>query len=167
MLAPAICSPAMERYLSMRETFNPEPVIQTALHDNPGLTREQAFELMDALLQWLAITPEVERGKSIQMLSSVDKLWHAFIINTALYRKFCTNYISFFVDHDPIEARTSHPAQEYANYTLRLLREAFGDRINRRLEFLSEDATCCYWSGIRNENSTCCSQQAQYPVTIP
>lgn len=136
---------AFERYTAMKG-FDCTPIISTALSENPKLEKQAAKEQMDALLQWFALVPEVENGRTLQMLRSTDRLWHAFILNTRIYRDFCNRFMGFYVDHDPIEAKNPKAEKrEYADYTLRLLKKEFGEAINPHLTQLKEDVTCCFF----------------------
>jgi hypothetical protein len=103
---------------------------------------------LDAFLQWFSLVPQPKEGESLQMLKSVDRIWHAFILNTKLYRAFYQKYIGFYVDHDPLDSEDeSLPKAEYARFTLSLLEDEFGSEINPYLKLLEEGATCCMGCG--------------------
>lgn len=138
-------STALERYEAMRE-FDSTPIIQSTERFHPELTENDIRERLDALLQWFAVIPDAEEGRALQMIESVDVVWHAFILNTGLYKDFCNRFVGIFVDHDPIEAVNQEvPRREYAEYTYTLLTQAFGDRLNKRFADLRELLTCCYF----------------------
>lgn len=131
-------------YLRMREEFDFSPVLDTAVREVGVPTREKAKEILDAFLQWFSLIPMVNADKALQMLRGVDKIWHAFILNTRLYREFCRRYVGFYVDHDPMDVNDSSlPKEQYAAFTLKLLKEEFGDEVQPSLELLAEGATCC------------------------
>jgi hypothetical protein len=59
----------------------------------------------------------------------VDLLWHAFILNTTLYRGFCDHVYGRFLDHVPSEDRAAAVKDNEGRpveYTLECLNRAFG-----------------------------------------
>lgn len=58
------------------------------------------MEKIQARLKEYFIT--VKEYKNVEMNNKhVDTLWHEFIICTTEYRKFCDEYIGFFIEHNP------------------------------------------------------------------
>lgn len=145
----------LELYKQMREDFDFTTVIETAVRELDVPTYEKAEELMDAFLQWFSLIPMLGENDALQMLRSVDKLWHAFILNTKLYREFCHEYVGSYIDHDPTEVtNTELPKEKYAAFTLKLLKEQFGNRVQPSLQLLKEDSTCCYFKKQRCKTRT-------------
>lgn len=132
-----------ERYLEMKK-WDYSPIIETALRECGVKSRERAEELLDAFLQWFALIPETTQEQPLQMLRSVDRIWHAMVLNTAFYREFCDAFIGSFVDHDPLDVVRDPTAKRgYADFTLALANRAYGAHVNPALCDLREDVTCC------------------------
>lgn len=105
-------------------------------------SKKRAKELLDAFLQWFSLVPEATQP--IQMLQSVDRIWHSFVLNTQFYREFCEEFAGRFVDHDPADLANSQEAKRvYANYALRRLEATFGKNLRHDLMRLEENVTCC------------------------
>lgn len=120
-------------------------IISTVLRESNIKTSEEIESLLDAFLQWFSLVPEALDGKPLQMLESVDPIWHAMILNTAFYRKFCDEFIGEFVDHNPMDVTQNTRAvkRAYADHTLALLRRTYGDSVNPALLSLHDSITCC------------------------
>ncbi len=119
-------------------------VIQTAVRECDVKSEDRAAELLDAFLQWFALIPLTKDAEPLQMLRSVDRIWHAFVLNTAFYRNFCDKYIGHFVDHDPLDVVNNIAAKDvYAQHTIALIENAYGAKANIELFRLREDVTCC------------------------
>lgn len=133
-----------ELYQRMKSEMDFSPVLKTIMREMPETPREKIETWMDAFLQWFSLIPNTTVGEPIQMLKTVDRVWHAFILNTKFYRQFCQTYIGCYVDHDPLDAEDGTlPKKAYAQNTLRLLEQHFGNEISPPLLFLHEEATCC------------------------
>jgi hypothetical protein len=87
---------------AMRQAFEYGPVLETAI-SHYGLDQAEAAIRFDGLLQWMAVIPLAQRDRPIQMVESIDKLWHAFVLNTKLYRAFCDRFFGRYIDHDPLD----------------------------------------------------------------
>ena len=142
-------------YYAMKQ-FDFTPVIETALREYKDLDKSKAENLLDALLQWFSLVPVLEDGKALQMINSVDRLWHAFILNSRLYRMFCDKFFGYYFDHDPNDVILNPQSlkREYAEYTLHLLIENFGYNLNPLLKDLSGDVTCCGVLGCKDKTHT-------------
>jgi len=123
-------------YQNAKHEFDYEPVIRTAMRDFGFPTQEAAENAMDAFLQWFSLLPLVEAGKGYVMLNStVDEIFHSFLLNTAFYRSFCQRTLGGFVDHNPLDQpKPEMPIHDYAVYTVRLLQEQFGSSLNPLLQ---------------------------------
>jgi hypothetical protein len=118
-------------------------VLETAVKECGVPSRERAMELLDAFLQWFALTA-LPFDTPLQMFKELDKIWHAMILNTAFYRNFCTEFIGRFVDHDPSEVlRDQIEKRKRADFTLSLVRRVYGQQVNKSLFALSEVIDCC------------------------
>ncbi len=135
-----------ELYVEMKHSFDFTPVIETALREKKSLTKQEALERMDAFLQWFSLIPQASKEKPLQMLGSVDPLWHAFVLNTKLYRDFCQKFAGEFIDHDPLDPfKSDLPKKEYATFTLALLEKEFGTDLKPVLRDLSQNVTWKNW----------------------
>ena len=121
-------------------------IIETAMRECGVRTKEGARELLDAFLQWFSLIPETTSDHPLQMLRSVDRIWHAMILNTKFYREFCNEFVGHFVDHNPLDVTDADaPKKEYARHTLSRLRTVYGGRMSKALCKLRENVTCCYF----------------------
>ena len=119
-------------------------ILDTAISEFGVKSPERAEELLDAFLQWFALIPSTADGRPLQMLRSVDRIWHAMIVNTAFYRTFCIETVGEFIDHNPLDVvRDAEAKQEYADHTLALLKSVYEGRINPALCAINENVTCC------------------------
>lgn len=133
-----------KRFLEMTTSFDYMPVILTAIRENPSIDREEIKSRFTALLQWLAILPNATKEIPLQMNSAVDPLWHAFIINTKLYRAFCDKFYGKYIDHDPQDPFNADILKlKYAKHTANLLRNAFGDQLHPAFEDFVK-TQCCF-----------------------
>ena len=132
-------------YDEMKNFSDLDTVVRTVLRENSEMTRADVEYKLDALLQWFSVIPLAQRdGKSLQMLSNIDRVWHAFILNTRIYAQFCIKYLGRMVHHDETTAMdSSAPRREYADYTLTILQKEFGSKLNPELEMLQFDVKCC------------------------
>jgi hypothetical protein len=117
-------------------------VIRTAVSDF-GVLEEEADLLFDAFLQWIAALPARPEGQRYVMLKSdVDRIFHAFILNTEAYREFCNRYLGRFVDHHPV---TGDGAQVDVENTVRVLRASYGSDLNPFLVSWERDLDADAW----------------------
>lgn len=129
---------------AMSGSIDREPVIATA-SAYYGLERAEASSLFDALLQWLSIIPFARPGEPIQMVESVDKLWHAFVLNTKLYRRFCERHFGRYIDHDPlVRELLVESKRQYARFTLSTLEREFGAGVHPAFRDLTQRVGCCF-----------------------
>jgi hypothetical protein len=83
---------------------------------HPQLDESGRFLVARALRQFFLVHGRAD-GATIGMPSKVvDDLWHAFILNTRDYERFCQKAFGKFFHHVPPEAM---PKGEYANVPLR------------------------------------------------
>ena len=131
-------------YAAMLTAFDYTPVLDTAVQ-HCGLARADAASLFDGLLQWLSAIPFARPGQPIQQVESIDKLWHAFVLNTKLYRAFCTRFFRRFIDHDPLDRNFAELSKkQYARFTLATLTEEFGETLHPAFRDLTQRVGCCF-----------------------
>lgn len=145
-------------YNSMICGFDYDAVYRTARREQ-GLPIETTRELLPAFLQWFSLIPIIPVGKSLQMLGSVDRIWHAFILNMRLYEEFCRTFVGEIVYHDALDPdKTEEPKKEYARYTLHLLTDVFDQDIHSKLFRLEDnEVTCCFFKTEYHFGSSCSS----------
>lgn len=151
---------SQELYQIMKQE-NFAHVLYSVRKDNRGISQRKAEALLDAFLQWFSLIPFLPKGQGLQMLTSVDKVWHATIMHTAFYHSFCKKYIGTYVHHDPmsVENTTLEAKNQYATTTLTMLDAAFGSNVNIWLKKLEENLTCCSFTGKRK-----CRRRNNYVV---
>ncbi len=144
-------SPALEIYRRMQmENFG--PILDTAVETCGVPDEARAKELLDAFLQWLAVIPQASEGNGLQMFKEIDRIWHAMVLHTRFYRRFCDTYFACFIDHDPAETKRERVAKRAsADYTLALLRATYGQDMNRELFTLENVVDCC-WGRCNPDN---------------
>ncbi len=131
-------------HAAMLTAFDFTPVLDTAVQ-HYGLARADAASLFDGLLQWLSAIPFARPGQPIQMVESIDKLWHAFVLNTKLYRRFCDRFFGRYIDHDPLDRHFAELSKkQYARFTLATLSEEFGESLHPAFRDLTQRVGCCF-----------------------
>ena len=122
-------------YNKMKKGFDFEPVIKLALREKWFKTKEEAEDKLDAFLQWFSLIPTSRpNGLAYAMLiSPVDSVFHAFLLNTKLYREFCGKYAGKYVDHSPENDSRNPKFGPSVKYTINLLEKNFGDNLHPSL----------------------------------
>jgi hypothetical protein len=151
MFADLLPLPSADRALrgrplrdAMRSAFDYSPVLDTAVQ-HYGLSRADAASRFDGLLQWLSAIPFARPGQPIQMVEEIDRLWHAFVLNTKLYRRFCDRFFGRFIDHDPLDRDFAELSKkQYARFTMATLTQEFGDELHPAFRDLTQRVGCCF-----------------------
>jgi hypothetical protein len=107
----------------MLEEVDFSSVLRTAVNDCGVPSPAHALDSLDAFLQWFSTIPLAGDRPYVMLKGNPDRVWHACIINTALYRELCERYLGRFVDHHPSVAS---PSDEWVLETVALLEEEFG-----------------------------------------
>ena len=145
LVPPASTAPrGRALHAAMLTAFDYTPVLDTAVQ-HCGLSRAEAASLFNGLLQWLSAIPFARPGQPIQQVESIDKLWHAFVLNTKLYRRFCDRFFGRFIDHDPLDRNFAELSKkQYARFTLATLTEEFGADLHPAFRDLTQRIGCCF-----------------------
>ncbi len=131
-------------YAAMVDAFDFSPVLDTAVR-HYSLDRTVAADLFDGLLQWLSAIPFARTGQPIQQVESIDRLWHAFVLNTKLYRRFCDRFFGRYIDHDPLDRDFAELSKkQYARFTLATLEAEFGTELHPAFRDLTQRIGCCF-----------------------
>jgi hypothetical protein len=94
----------------------------------------QANDLLEAFLQWVALVPTIKPDDTFVMLKSpVDKVFHAFILNTEFYQNFCARHFGFFVHHHPIDELLLKKLPGGVRDTMDLLEQTYGEELHPAL----------------------------------
>jgi len=80
-----------------------------------GLPLETARAHERELKRFLALCA-LDRGAGYGMAGVVDKLWHAFILFTKEYARFCEDAVGFFLHHAPRTKAHSGKGSAHENY---------------------------------------------------
>ncbi|MDC8982555.1 hypothetical protein PR370_15805 [Mycobacterium marinum] len=130
MSQPKLRKSARELYEEMRADAPREAVLRTAVEEL-GVQQADADLLFDGFLQWLAALPSHRASDTdnhyVMLKSDIDRIFHAFILNTSLYRDFCDKHLGHFVDHHPVIGDGDRADVES---TVRVLRACYGEDLN-------------------------------------
>ena len=131
-------------HTAMRNAFDYTAVLETAVQ-HYGLSAAEAADRFDGLLQWLSAIPFARPGQPIQMVEEIDRLWHAFVLNTKLYRSFCARFFGRTIDHDPLDRHFAEESKkQYARFTLATLEREFGAELHPAFRDLTQRVGCCF-----------------------
>jgi hypothetical protein len=98
--------PALEEVLAFRH-----PDVVARFLKSWNVSQAEAEEIFEDLLRWLWVSAlsmkedvPGEKPLPLAILSSmtlVDEMWHAFILYTKDYTKFCVDHFGFYLHHGP------------------------------------------------------------------
>src|SRR5690349_17557159 len=66
-----------------------------------GVSPEIAARRFEGLKQFLAVAA-IMPGRKVTS-EPIDLMWHTFLLFTKDYRRFCTDYLGRFIEHEPFE----------------------------------------------------------------
>lgn len=122
-------------YQEMLDNFDFSQITWTMTRYNKEMTTEEAKELLHAFLQWFALIPTNNSGHYVIMLETpVEEAFHAFVLNTALYQKFCEQFLGFFFHHTPLREETGPQIEAAVRYTVELLEQHYGENLHPALQ---------------------------------
>ncbi len=152
----------------MKRTFDFTPIVETAVRDCGVQDELRARYLLDAFLQWFSLLPAVKPGQVyVMMKTEVDAIFHAFVLNTKVYREFCDRFIGHFIDHHPLDDSTRSRVEDGVRYTVNLLEEHFGGDLHPALREWKTQLDCsawmvsCMWRG-----GMCGSDESMFQTTL-
>ena len=116
----------MDRHLDFR------PVLETAVDEFGFAAPSEALAAFEGFLQWFSMVPACDHLERFVVLRGpVDRLWHATILNTALYRELCARFVGRFIDH---HANPGRPRVRWVLETVALIEAHFGDALHPEFE---------------------------------
>jgi hypothetical protein len=119
-----------ELYDQMQRDFDYGPVIWTMMRYDERQTKESSNSLLNSFLQWIALVPAIETGKTYVMLKTpVEEAFHSFVLNTRHYGAFCERFLGYFFHHDPVTEERAPQMQGGVRYTVELLEKHYGDSL--------------------------------------
>jgi hypothetical protein len=122
-------------YDEMVSDFGYEQITWTMRRYNEGMSTERSEELLHAFLQWIALSPMDNGEKYITMFQTdVEEAFHCFVLNTALYQKFCDKFLGFFFHHNPLVEEEGPEVESAAKYTVELMEREYGDQLHPELK---------------------------------
>jgi hypothetical protein len=127
------------RYHAVLSALPRDRLTRTSLVDCGMSSTAEAERALDAFAQWFTAIPEVPLGRHHVMLKgSVDKIWHALILHTKLYREFCELHLGYVLEHYP---RDDYPPQQWISETVETLVDCFGVELSPLLASWSPSTT--------------------------
>ena len=126
----------LDRVRLMKQKTDFSPIVRTMIREGWSKNEDEAFQLIDAFLQWIALVPFTDPKMAyVMLLTPVDHAFHAFVLNTEFYQRFCMNHIGFFVHHNPLDDAMSNKIKSRGGvfYTVELLREQYGEALHPQL----------------------------------
>lgn len=122
-------------YLRMKSEFDYSQILWTMKRYNEDMSAQEADGLLDAFLQWIALTPWNTEEKFVTMFQTpVEEAFHCFVLNTRLYSDFCHKFLGFFFHHDPLVEESGDEIAAMAKYTVELLESEYGGSLNENLK---------------------------------
>jgi hypothetical protein len=101
-------------------SFEPPPLLIKRFCAEQKTNEQEARERFDEIKKFLLICA-ANRGRCYCPSQPIDQMWHAFMVHTRAYARFC-DVIGGFVHHEPSDR---HDQSSYLN-TIASLRELFG-----------------------------------------
>lgn len=103
-------------------------VLETGLVDCRLRSAEEAELALEAFGQWFLALPRCRTDERLVMLKGpVDRMWHALLLHTSLYRSLCERHLGFFLDHQP---QPGSPPQAWVRDTKRVLTRCYGAELH-------------------------------------
>jgi hypothetical protein len=113
-------------------------LIETAVIDCGIKTVHEAQLAYGAFLQWFLAIPACRGDQKLVMLKgSVDRMWHAFILHTFVYRSLCDRFLGFFLEHQP---QAGAPPSASVRETVAFLARIYGVNLSPLLASWSPTA---------------------------
>lgn len=133
------------------EDFNLSSV-RASLQRTEEFSAEEARTAEQEAKRFLALQAISATGELAIINNYADEFWHAMILDTQLYRRFCEQAIGRFIDHIPRTTAAEAADAPYAE-TRKIYAEYFGepDEIIWPLHPSEEHTRWCAWCGKKEE----------------
>ncbi len=128
---------ALKKLSLVIKNSNFKPIVKTMIRENWVKSEARANDLIEAFLQWFLVANHSEHDKPYVMFHGpVDKVFHAFVLNTEFYAIFCDTHVGKFINHNPLDSELSLIAEERGGieYTITLLQQIYGDKLHPELK---------------------------------
>lgn len=135
-------TPRVADYLAVETALRAEwdRVLETAILDCGVKNIREANAGLEAFIQWfLAISACQPNQRLVMLKGPVDKMWHALILNTELYRGMCSHRFGFFLDHKP---QPGYPPAGSIRQTVAILVQEYGRDLSNLLVAWSPTTVC-------------------------
>lgn len=105
-----------------------------------SVSLEDATKAGEELVKFLVVCSKSEA--SLSPSKSVDEIWHEFILNTYDYARFCSEVLSGFVHHIPLDSGLDSESVESYHLTRGLIEMEFG-KVDPRFWPTSHEVARC------------------------
>jgi hypothetical protein len=85
---------------SLMNLINVDRLRALVRREQPNWSDEQIAAAINGYFEFLMLNRK-RWGSSIAAPSDIDVVWHAHILDSVQYRKFCNEYFGGYLDHDP------------------------------------------------------------------
>lgn len=121
----------------------PSDAIRRTAVEDFAVPAEEFDGILQGFLQWIAAIPlKAPDTPYVMLKSDIDRVFHAFILNTREYREFCDNHLGQYVDHHPITGDGARPDVEA---TVKVLQHEYADQLSPYLELWARDLDADAW----------------------
>ena len=127
----------LKKWKSVIAEDNFRPIIMTMIRERWVKSEKRARYLIEAFLQWFLVADQSEHDKPYVMFhGSVDRVFHAFVLNTEFYSAFCKKHVGKFINHNPLDSDLSILAKNRGGieYTIDLLLQTYGASLHPELK---------------------------------
>lgn len=120
-------SASQQRKVAAIQGYDFSKVRELFLREEPSYAKDRAkLDQLEMELKRFFVLFVVDPGKPHVISERADKLWHAFLMDTKLYREFCKATIGITIDHLPVLPKDKAQWAEYRRHTKRVYRDYFG-----------------------------------------
>lgn len=118
----------IQKYQQLKKA-NLGVVVATLIKEGDAKNQIEALKIIDAFLQWMAMSQFIDEGKILVMFDrKIDKAFHAFVLNTRFYAQFCQDHFKAFLHHDPLDVQTTpvEDVERGIEYTMKAFEDVYG-----------------------------------------
>jgi len=134
-IRPSVLKAGKILYREMKDNFDYSQISWTIRRYTPSITEAEADNMIDAFLQWIALTPRNTMELYMVMFKTpVEEAFHNFVLNTRIYGQFCEKFLGYFFHHDPMVQETGPEVEKIARFTVEQLEKTYGGELNPLLK---------------------------------